>query len=1039
MATIEIRKKSASVWTHTPSDFEKFIQSRFRCKVVGDYFRVVEFGGRQLAEYHFSDVTVYDDTQGGGAETFSSGEELMLRLESLEYPAFTQGSGGGGIGFQPVVVNPQNGQTLIYSDGQWINGFLDLNGNRFITVQEIPPIVNGEITLPEGFVWVINTNTYFNANDEVFEIEEATAGFYRTDIIVAQASETQPFVYIQGVESEDTAVPPTVPDNTLLVTSISVFGDQIGTPTSPIDGSEFIKKQSEQWANYTLTGLGGLPILPQINENNRNINITGNPSGLSSLGGFVASGGASIANFWDGMTAKVLNSSPNNQTIKHNYSGADIKYLFPNEEDYIIRPNEVVYFDLKGGNLVFRYSTFLNAKDVFFDNTGTDLDSEEVEGAIKEINDKVKLPFPLFTSIRKTSDTPLIEASESGWDNRLRENGNIIWDGQQYVMCYSGYIPPYSETGAVYIGIATSPTGEPGTWTKRGINGDGKAFDFNYGEDPYLIFKDGEYIVYYENKSIVPQTIAIASTTDLDGEWTNVTDEVLGLLPGEVDDMDVSSPTLFYENEVLYIFYEYRKLTTTQTLDSRGTTYLAKSLDFGNNWEIIKEVVNSSNLTWSTSSIPDDVFKYGSYYFLLGHGELSQIYRPFFMFSNNLEDWSDFLQKPFDVDNESQTARGGGIMVYINNNGTFKAIYGSNTQRFEGVFNSSLMDSWVYRESLASNVEYARLIRGVINANRNEYIVFTQTAERDYTPIRPDDNGGAGINKIIRNNSNFNFKLKPIGGVVVDGSDIEIILSPQEYIHILSTGKNTYTLVSRGVRTPALVSYTNSYNDLDDKPDLSNFVESSELSEVAFSGSYDDLDDKPAPQDLDSVLGQGDVTDKEAKFIDSDSTNYSYINGNRFISGDIEKGSYTKIDYEGIEHVPHVGRGRHNVKFTEDIDDGEFEHAFPAKSGTVAHVGDFFPDIHFVDNSDDNTNLTTTSNVVILTSTNTSVTVINLPPLTDGLIIYVTNKGSADLKLISIDSTNDFWENGVVSPGIDVEPGTTLKLVCDGVHYILFQ
>ena len=69
----------------------------------------------------------------------------MLRLESLEYPAFTPGSGGGGIGFQPVVVNPQNGQTLIYSDGQWVNGFLDLNGNRFITVQEIPPMIPSSV------------------------------------------------------------------------------------------------------------------------------------------------------------------------------------------------------------------------------------------------------------------------------------------------------------------------------------------------------------------------------------------------------------------------------------------------------------------------------------------------------------------------------------------------------------------------------------------------------------------------------------------------------------------------------------------------------------------------------------------------------------------------------------------------------------------------------------------------------------------------------------------------------------------------------
>lgn len=152
-----------------------------------------------------------------------------------------------------------------------------------------------------------------------------------------------------------------------------------------------ITKISEQWASYVLTGIGGLPILPQINENNRNINITGNPTGLSSLGGFVASGGTSIANFWDGMTAKVLNSSPNNQTIKHNYSGADIKYLFPNEEDYSIRPNEVVYFDLKGGNLVFRYSTFLNAKNVFFNNTESGLDATNAQDAIDEIVDKISV------------------------------------------------------------------------------------------------------------------------------------------------------------------------------------------------------------------------------------------------------------------------------------------------------------------------------------------------------------------------------------------------------------------------------------------------------------------------------------------------------------------------------------------------------------------------------------------------------------------------------------------------------------------------
>src|SRR5690606_35805049 len=95
----------------------------------------------------------------------------------------------------------------------------------------------------------------------------------------------------------------------------------------------------------------------------------------------------------------------------------------------------------------------------------------------------------------------------------------------------------------------------------------------------------------------------------------------------------------------------------------------------------------------------------------------------------------------------------------------------------------------------------------------------------------------------------------------------------------------------------------------------------------------------PTPK-FDDVLGACDVTDKEAKFQSEVSTQYSHVSNERVISGDVEKGSYTKIDYNGIEHVPHVGRGRHNVIFTEDVGNGEFEHAFPAKPGTIAHVGD---------------------------------------------------------------------------------------------------
>ena len=146
-----------------PSDEKEYAVSKMYCKITDDLFSVVEQGGRQRGKYNYSDITVYDDTQGGTPETFASAQALMLRLEQLQYIGFILGSGsGGGVGFQPAIVNPQNGQVIIYDGGIWQNGFLDTNGDRFLSVGEIITDEN-EITLTTGFVGVINSGTYSNS------------------------------------------------------------------------------------------------------------------------------------------------------------------------------------------------------------------------------------------------------------------------------------------------------------------------------------------------------------------------------------------------------------------------------------------------------------------------------------------------------------------------------------------------------------------------------------------------------------------------------------------------------------------------------------------------------------------------------------------------------------------------------------------------------------------------------------------------------------------------------------------------------------
>jgi hypothetical protein len=86
MATLQIRKETNKVWKHVPSDALPYIVSKLYIKSDGDFIRVVEQGGSQRGQYNFADVSVYNI--GGSAETFTSAQQLMERLEALNYIGF---------------------------------------------------------------------------------------------------------------------------------------------------------------------------------------------------------------------------------------------------------------------------------------------------------------------------------------------------------------------------------------------------------------------------------------------------------------------------------------------------------------------------------------------------------------------------------------------------------------------------------------------------------------------------------------------------------------------------------------------------------------------------------------------------------------------------------------------------------------------------------------------------------------------------------------------------------------------------------------
>lgn len=106
-----MHKKSLKVWDHIATGVDDFFISGFYFKRAGNVFQIVELGGSNRRKYELSEITVFDDTDGGVPETFTNATDLELRLEQLRYPGF----------FQPGEVNiadyispsPGNGLTLV--------------------------------------------------------------------------------------------------------------------------------------------------------------------------------------------------------------------------------------------------------------------------------------------------------------------------------------------------------------------------------------------------------------------------------------------------------------------------------------------------------------------------------------------------------------------------------------------------------------------------------------------------------------------------------------------------------------------------------------------------------------------------------------------------------------------------------------------------------------------------------------------------------------------------------------------------------------
>lgn len=203
-----------------------------------------------------------------------------------------------------------------------------------------------EVTFTTGFQWRINGQNYANASDFVTTIPYAGAGLERKDIVVVKDDNTMQ--RIAGTEVASNPVLPAVPPNTLLLSTISVYEDSIGTPTPPVIGDDFIAKVP---LAVNVSVEGGEPIFHNttILTEDRRFIIVDSYSGTGNILGILVEGGGTL---YPDLRVVLRNDSGGDIILEHGYNtDIDIAgFYFQNGQDYRWRDGETIEFSYSGNS-----------------------------------------------------------------------------------------------------------------------------------------------------------------------------------------------------------------------------------------------------------------------------------------------------------------------------------------------------------------------------------------------------------------------------------------------------------------------------------------------------------------------------------------------------------------------------------------------------------------------------------------------------------------------------------------------------------------
>ncbi|WP_339704676.1 hypothetical protein [uncultured Kriegella sp.] len=170
--------------------------------------------------------------------------------------------------------------------------------------------------------------------------------------------------------------------------------------------------------------------------------------------------------------------------------------------------------------------------------------------------------FPMeLIEFETLSQNPVFEGTgKNTWDQKIRERGYILKEGDTYHMWYTGFQPGGSPLA---LGYATSPDGI--AWTRYADN---PVFDKSWTEDMMVLKVGATYHMFAEGKDDVAHRLSSKDGIQWEDHGTL---DIRTSNGTPLSDGPYGTPTVWRENNTWYLFYERNDLgiwlATSKNLD----------------------------------------------------------------------------------------------------------------------------------------------------------------------------------------------------------------------------------------------------------------------------------------------------------------------------------------------------------------------------------------------------------------------------------------------------------------------------------------